>query len=82
MILTQGKYKGKDVTTVPTEWLEWAAVNMTTLPSAEAARNAVDAFPLDRDLDQTIVVAYNPRKYLSNAARDFIEEAQEILQEE
>lgn len=37
MILTQGKYKGKDVTTVPTEWLEWAAVNMTTLPSAEAA---------------------------------------------
>ena len=49
------------------------------LPSAEAARDAVDAFPLDGDLDQTIVVAYHPEKYLSKAARDFIEEAQEIL---
>ena len=46
------------------------------------ARDAVDAFPPDEDLAQTIVVAYNPEKYLSKAARDFIEEAQEILQEE
>ncbi len=52
------------------------------LPSAEAARDTVDTFPLDADLAQTIVVAYHPEKYLSNAARDFIEEAQEILQEE
>jgi len=52
------------------------------LPSAQAARDAVDAFPLDSDLDQTIVVAYHPEKYLSNAARDFIVEAQSILQGE
>ena len=50
------------------------------LPSAQAARDAVDWFPLDSDLAQTIVVAYHPEKYLSNAARDFIEEAQSILQ--
>ena len=53
--------------------------SQSLLPSAEAARDAVDAFPLDRDLDQTIVVAYHPEKYLSKAARDFIEEAQAIL---
>ena len=52
------------------------------LPSGQAARDAVDAFPLDSDLAQTIVVAYHPEKYLSNAARDFIEEAQSILQGE
>ena len=56
--------------------------SQSLLPSAQAARDAVDAFPLDEDLVQTIVVAYHPEKYLSNAARDFIEEAQEILQEE
>ena len=70
--------EGMGVTIYPELFLS----SRSLLPSAEAARNAVDAFPLDRDLDQTIVVAYNPRKYLSNAARDFIEEAQEILQEE
>ncbi len=56
--------------------------SQSLLPSAQAAREAVDAFPLDSDLAQTIVVAYHPEKYLSKAARDFIEEAQEILQEE
>ncbi len=53
--------------------------SQSLLPSAQAARDAVDAFPLDADLAQTIVVAYHPEKYLSNAARDFIEEAQTIL---
>lgn len=67
--------EGMGVTIYPELFLS----SRSLLPSAEAARNAVDAFPLDRNLDQTIVVAYNPRKYLSNAARDFIEEAQEIL---
>ncbi len=52
------------------------------LPSGQAARDAVDAFPLDSDLAQTIVVAYHPEKYLSIAARDFIQEAQSILQGE
>ena len=56
--------------------------SQSLLPSAQVARDAVDAFPLDGDLAQTIVVAYHPEKYLSNAARDFIEEAQEILQNE
>ena len=70
--------EGMGVTIYPELFLS----SRSLLPSAAAARNAVDAFPLDRDLDQTIVVAYNPRKYLSNAARDFIEEAQEILQGE
>ena len=50
------------------------------LPSGQAARDTVDWFPLDSDLAQTIVVAYHPEKYLSIAARDFIEEAQNILQ--
>ena len=53
--------------------------SQSLLPAAQAARDAVDAFPLDSDLAQTIVVAYHPEKYLSNAARDFIEEAQTIL---
>jgi DNA-binding transcriptional LysR family regulator len=53
--------------------------SQSLLPSAQAARDAVDCFPLDADLAQTIVVAYHPEKYLSNAARDFIEEAQELL---
>ena len=53
--------------------------SQSLLPSAQAARDKVDAFPLDGDLAQTIVVAYHPEKYLSKAARDFIEEAQEIL---
>ena len=53
--------------------------SQSLLPSAQAARDAVDCFPLDADLAQTIVVAYHPEKYLSNAARDFSEEAQEIL---
>ena len=53
--------------------------SQSLLPSAQAGRDAVDAFPLDGDLAQTIVVAYHPEKYLSNAARDFIEEAQSIL---
>ena len=53
--------------------------SQSLLPSAQAARDAVDWFPLDSDLAQTIVVAYHPEKYLSNAARDFIEEAQTIL---
>ena len=56
--------------------------SQSLLPSAQAARDAVDAFPLDEDLVQTIVVAYNPEKYLSKAARDFIEEAQDILHSE
>ena len=56
--------------------------SQSLLPSAQAARDAVDAFPLDADLAQTIVVAYHPEKYLSNAARDFIQEAQEILHNE
>lgn len=56
--------------------------SQSLLPSALAARDAVDWFPLDDDLAQTIVVAYNPEKYLSKAARDFIEEAQAILRME
>ena len=56
--------------------------SQSLLPSAQAARDAVDWFPLDSDLAQTIVVAYHPEKYLSKAARDFIEEAQEILHNE
>ena len=54
--------------------------SQSLLPSSPEARDAVDWFPLDADLTQTIVVAYHPEKYLSNAARDFIQEAQEILQ--
>ena len=56
--------------------------SQSLLPSAQVARDAVDWFPLDEDLAQTIVVAYNPEKYLSKAARDFIEEAQDILHPE
>lgn len=54
--------------------------SQSLLPSSPEARDVVDWFPLDADLTQTIVVAYHPEKYLSNAARDFIQEAQEILQ--
>ena len=67
--------EGMGVTIYPEMFLS----SRSLLPSAQAARDAVDAFPLDGDLVQTIVVAYHPEKYLSNAARDFIEEAQEIL---
>ena len=67
--------EGMGVTIYPELFLS----SQSLLPSGQAARNAVDAFPLDGDLVQTIVVAYNPEKYLSNAARDFIEEAQSIL---
>ena len=56
--------------------------SQSLLPSAQAARDAVDYFPLDEDLAQTIVVAYHPEKYLSRAARDFIEEAQALLRRE
>ena len=56
--------------------------SQSLLPSAQAARDAVDCFPLDEDLAQTIVVAYHPEKYLSRAARDFIEEAQALLRRE
>ena len=70
--------EGMGVTVYPELFLS----SRSLLPSSETARDAVDAFPLDEDLAQTIVVAYNPEKYLSKAARDFIEEAQEILQEE
>lgn len=37
MILSQGKYRGYDITAIPTVYLEWAAVNLTTLSSEEAA---------------------------------------------
>ena len=67
--------EGMGVTIYPELFLS----SQSLLPSAQAARDAVDAFPLDGDLAQTIVVAYNPEKYLSKAARDFIEEAQDIL---
>lgn len=70
--------EGMGITIYPELFLSSSSL----LPSAQAARDAVDAFPLDADLEQTIVVAYNPEKYLSKAARDFIEEAQEILHEE
>ena len=68
--------EGMGITIYPELFLS----SQSLLPSAQAARDKVDAFPLDGDLAQTIVVAYHPDKYLSNAARDFIEEAQEILQ--
>ena len=67
--------EGMGITVYPELFLS----SQSLLPSAQAARDAVDAFPLDSDLAQTIVVAYHPEKYLSNAARDFIEEAQSIL---
>lgn len=70
--------EGMGVTVYPELFLS----SRSLLPSSATARDAVDAFPLDEDLAQTIVVAYNPEKYLSKAARDFIEEAQEILQTE
>ena len=68
--------EGTGITIYPELFLS----SQSLLPSAQSARDKVDAFPLDGDLAQTIVVAYHPDKYLSNAARDFIEEAQEILQ--
>lgn len=68
--------EGMGITIYPELFLS----SQSLLPSAQSARDKVDAFPLDGDLAQTIVVAYHPDKYLSNAARDFIEEAQEILQ--
>ena len=67
--------EGMGITIYPELFLS----SQSLLPSVQAARDAVDAFPLDSDLAQTIVVAYHPEKYLSKAARDFIEEAQEIL---
>ena len=67
--------EGMGITIYPELFLS----SQSLLPSAQAARDKVDAFPLDGDLAQTIVVAYHPEKYLSKAARDFIEEAQEIL---
>ena len=67
--------EGMGITVYPELFLS----SQSLLPSAQAARDAVDAFSLDSDLVQTIVVAYHPEKYLSNAARDFIEEAQSIL---
>lgn len=37
MILSQGKYRGRDIADIPTIYLEWAAVNLTTLSSEEAS---------------------------------------------
>ena len=70
--------EGMGITVYPELFLS----SRSLLPSGQAARDAVDWFPLDEDLVQTIVVAYNPEKYLSKAARDFIEEAQDILHSE
>ena len=69
--------EGMGITVYPELFLS----SRSLLPSGQAARDAVDWFPLDADLAQTIVVAYHPEKYLSLAARDFIEEAQSILNE-
>lgn len=69
--------KGMGVTVYPELFL-----SSTSTLSAQntAGGSAVDCFPILSDFTtQTIVIAYDKDRYLSNAAKEFIEEAKESL---